>query len=106
MTDTDVLTTDQLRERLEKVWLKHIKLCQDNFLYFVKNVWPDFICRTDSDPDRWGHHQHIAHEFTNISKNKNFYFWVLVGTSMKRGATRPPCGRVLLDRLASNLFFN
>ena len=70
MTDTDLLTTDQLRERLEKVWLKHIKLCQDNFLYFVKNVWPDFICRTDSDPDRWGHHQHIAHEFTNISKNK------------------------------------
>ena len=70
MTDTDLLTTDQLRERLEKVWLKHIKLCQDNFLYFVKNVWPDFICRTDSDPDKWGHHQHIAHEFTNISKNK------------------------------------
>ena len=50
--------------------VKHIKLCQDNFLYFVKNVWPDFICRTDSDPDKWGHHQHIAHEFTNISKNK------------------------------------
>jgi len=36
MTDTELLTTDQLRERLEKVWLKHIKLCQDNFLYFVK----------------------------------------------------------------------
>ena len=70
MTDTDLLTTDQLRERLEKVWLKHIKLCQDNFLYFVKNVWPDFICRTDKDPDKWGHHQHIAHEFTKISKNK------------------------------------
>jgi len=70
MTDTELLTTDQLRERLEKVWLKHIKLCQDNFLYFVKNVWPDFICRTDKDPDKWGHHQHIAHEFTKISKNK------------------------------------
>lgn len=70
MTNTELLTTDQLRERLEKVWLKHIKLCQDNFLYFVKNVWPDFICRTDKDPNRWGHHQHIAHEFTKISKHK------------------------------------
>ena len=54
MTNTELLTTDQLRERLEKVWLKHIKLCQDNFLYFVKNVWPDFICRTDKDPNQWG----------------------------------------------------
>ena len=70
MTNTELLTTDQLRERLEKVWLRHIKLCQDNFLYFVKNVWPDFICRTDKDPNRWGHHQHIAHEFTKISKHK------------------------------------
>ena len=70
MTNTELLTTDQLRQRLEKVWLKHIKLCQDNFLYFVKNVWPDFICRTDKDPNQWGHHQHIAHEFTKISKHK------------------------------------
>ena len=70
MTNTDLLTTDQLRERLEKVWLRHIKLCQDNFLYFVKNVWPDFICRTDSDPKKWGHHQHIAHEFTKIAAHK------------------------------------
>jgi hypothetical protein len=53
MTDTELLTTDQLRKRLEKVWLKHIKLCQDNFLYFVKNLWPDFICRTERDPDKW-----------------------------------------------------
>ena len=26
----------------------------------AKNVWPDFICRTDKDPNQWGHHQHIA----------------------------------------------
>ena len=67
---TDLLTTDDLRLRLEKTWLQHIKLCQDNFLYFVKQVWPDFICRTDKDPNKWGHHQHIAHEFTSIAKNK------------------------------------
>ena len=71
MIDKQLLTTDQLRLRLEKTWLQHIKLCQDNFLYFVKNVWPDFICRTDRDPERWGHHQHIAHEFTKITKDNS-----------------------------------
>ena len=45
MTTTELLTTEQLRDQLEKTWLKHIKLCQDNFLYFVVNVWPDFIYR-------------------------------------------------------------
>ena len=61
-------TTDQLRDRVEKVYIEHIKLCQDNFLYFVQNVWPDFICRKEKDPKKWGHHQHIAHELTHISK--------------------------------------
>ena len=64
----EFLTTDQLRDRVEKVYIEHIKLCQDNFLYFVQNVWPDFICRKEKDPKKWGHHQHIAHELTNISK--------------------------------------
>ena len=68
--DAKLLTTDQLRLRLEKVWLKHIKLCQDNFLYFVKEVWPDFICREEKEPSKWGHHQIIANEFTKISKDK------------------------------------
>ena len=67
---TDLLSTDDLRLRLERTWIQHIKLCQDNFLYFVKNVWPEFICRTDKDPDKWGHHQIIAKEFTGIAANK------------------------------------
>ena len=70
MSNTDFLSTDDLRLKVEKVWLEHIKLCQDNFLYFVKQVWPDFICRIDKDPNKWGHHQHIATEFTRIAKNK------------------------------------
>ena len=36
MMKTDLLTTDQLRARVEKLYIEHIKLCQDNFLYFVK----------------------------------------------------------------------
>jgi predicted phage terminase large subunit-like protein len=67
---TELLTTEQLRDQLEKTWLKHIKLCQDNFLYFVVNVWPDFIYRKTSDPKNMGHHQLIANEFTRIATEK------------------------------------
>jgi len=68
--NTELLTTDQLRAAVEKKWIQHIKLAQDNFLYFVKQVWPDFVCRLDPDPDRWGHHQIIAKQFTDISKER------------------------------------
>jgi hypothetical protein len=66
----ELLTTEQLRDRVEKVFIEHIKLCQDNFLYFVQSVWPDFICRKERNPKKWGHHQHIAHELTKISNEK------------------------------------
>ena len=68
--NTDLLTTNQLRDRLETTWLKHIKLCQDNFLYFVVNVWPDFIYRKTKDPDNYGHHQIIANELVKIANSK------------------------------------
>ena len=67
--NTDLLSTEQLRDRVEKTWLQHIKLCQDNFLYFVKEVWPEFIFRKTNKPSRWGHHQIIANEFTTISND-------------------------------------
>tara|TARA_R100001530_G_scaffold14538_1_gene13071 strand:+ start:23 stop:1498 length:1476 start_codon:yes stop_codon:yes gene_type:complete len=67
--NTDLLSTEQLRDRVEKIWLQHIKLCQDNFMYFVKEVWPEFIYRKTKEQSRWGHHQLIANEFTNISNN-------------------------------------
>ena len=64
------LTTDRLRLQVEKLHIEHIKLCQDNFLYFVKEVWPDFIYRKTSNPKKFGHHQIIAKEFTDIAKEK------------------------------------
>ena len=67
--NTDLLSTEQLRDRVEKTWLQHIKLCQDNFLYFVKEVWPEFIFRKTNNPSRWGPHQIIANEFTTISND-------------------------------------
>ena len=51
--NTDLLSTEQLRDRVEKTWLQHIKLCQDNFMYFVKEVWPEFIYRKTKDESRW-----------------------------------------------------
>ena len=64
------LPTDKLRLQVEKLWLEHIKMCQDNFLYFVKEVWPDIVMKQEKDPNLWGHHQIMAHEFTKIATQK------------------------------------
>ena len=66
----ELLTTDQLRTRVEKTWIEHIKLCQDNFMYFVKEVWPEFIYRKATKSSEWGHHQLIANEYTKIAKQR------------------------------------
>jgi len=66
----DHLTTDRLRLRVEKVFIEHIKLCQDNFLYFVQEMWQDFMCRKEKDKSKWGHHQIIAHEFSKIANER------------------------------------
>ena len=34
----ELLTDDQLRSVVEKKFIEHIKLCQDNFIYFVKKL--------------------------------------------------------------------
>ena len=65
-----ILPTEKLRLKVEKLWIQHIKLCQDHFLYFVQEVWPDFICRKEKEIEKWGHHQIIASEFTNIAAEK------------------------------------
>ena len=66
----ELLTTDQLRTRVEKTWIEHIKLCQDNFMYFIKEVWPEFIYRKATNSSEWGHHQIIANEYTKIAKQR------------------------------------
>ena len=67
---TELMTTEQMRLEVEKLWIKHIKLCQDDFLYFVQEVWPDFVCRKSKKPEDWGHHQIIAKEFTDIADER------------------------------------
>jgi hypothetical protein len=61
------LPTDKLRLEVERLMIKSIQLAQDNFLFFVKEMWPDFIYRNTPNKDQWGHHQIIANEFTNIA---------------------------------------
>ena len=70
MSSADLLTTEKLRLRVESLWIQHIKLCQDHFLYFVQEVWPDFICRKEKEKSKWGHHQIIAGEFTKVATEK------------------------------------
>ena len=67
---TELMTTEQMRLEVERLWIKHIKLCQDDFLYFVQEVWPDFVCRKAKNPEDWGHHQIIAKEFTDIADQR------------------------------------
>ena len=67
---TDLMTTEQMRLEVERLWIQHVKLCQDNFLAFVQEVWPDFICRKSKVMSEWGHHQIIAKEFTDIADQR------------------------------------
>ena len=70
MSATEHLTTDRLRLQVEKLHIEHIKICQDNFLYFVQEMWQDFICRKEKEKSKWGHHQIIANEFTKIASER------------------------------------
>ena len=60
MINLDQLTDDELRSLILKKQIEYIKLAQDNFLIFVRAMWPDFICRETKDPKKYGHHQIIA----------------------------------------------
>jgi hypothetical protein len=68
--DLETLSQEQLADRVEKLTLEHIKHCQDNFLIFVKEMWPDFIFRKTGIKEDFGHHQIIASEFHKIAYGK------------------------------------
>jgi hypothetical protein len=40
-----LLSDEELRDIVLRKQLEYIKLCQDDFLTFVQEVWPDFIYR-------------------------------------------------------------
>ena len=65
--DLETLSQEQLTDKVEELSLKYIKACQDNFLIFVKEMWPDFIFRKTGIKEDFGHHQIIANEFHKIA---------------------------------------
>ena len=71
MASLDNFTDDELRALILKKQIEYIKLCQDNFLIFVRAMWPDFICRDTTDRTKFGHHQIIANEFESIATGKH-----------------------------------
>ena len=71
MASLDNFTDDELRALILKKQIEYIKLCQDNFLIFVRAMWPDFICRDTQNPDEFGHHQIIANEFESIANGRH-----------------------------------
>ena len=71
MASLDNFTDDELRALILKKQIEYIKLCQDNFLIFVRAMWPDFICRDTQNPDEFGHHQIIAKEFESIANGRH-----------------------------------
>ena len=71
MNNYSHLTEDELKDVILKKQLEYIKLCQDNFLFFVKEVWPDFIYRPKQKRGPDGHHLLIAEEFHKIADKSN-----------------------------------
>ena len=46
------LSDEELRDIVLRKQLQYIKLCQDDFLTFVQEVWPDFIFRKTGSSKR------------------------------------------------------
>ena len=68
--DLILLSDEELRDIVLRKQLEYIKLCQDDFLTFVQEVWQDFIYRKTNKKDDWGHHQIIANDQKNQKKQK------------------------------------
>jgi len=68
--DLDLLPKEKLIKVKQLLDAKKILKARSEFLFFVKNVWPDFICRETDEPSQWGHHQIIAEKLTQVSEGK------------------------------------
>ena len=59
------------REKLEtiKKYLDAQKILtsRESFIYFVTQVWPDFVYRKGTSKKNWGHHQLVADKFNRIA---------------------------------------
>jgi predicted phage terminase large subunit-like protein len=68
--DLDLLPKEKLIKVKQLLDAKKILKARTEFLFFVKQVWPDFICREADEPSRWGHHQIIADKLNKVAEGK------------------------------------
>ena len=61
--ETPEVTERRLKLELRLAKLDETKACQDNFIQYVKKVWPEFI--------NGAHHTMIAKKFEDIATGKN-----------------------------------
>jgi len=68
--DLELLPKEKLIKLKQLLDAEKILRARSDFLYFVKQVWPDFICREAKEPSDWGHHQIIADKLTQVAEGK------------------------------------
>ena len=68
--DLELLPKEKLIKLKQLLDAEKILKAREDFLYFVKQVWPDFICREATEPSDWGHHQIIADKLNKVAQGK------------------------------------
>jgi predicted phage terminase large subunit-like protein len=68
--DLELLPKEKLIKLKQLLDAEKILKAREDFLYFVKQVWPDFICREAKEPSDWGHHQIIADKLNKVAQGK------------------------------------
>ena len=68
--DLELLPKEKLIKLKKLLDAEKILSARNDFLFFVKQVWPDFICRDANEPSDWGHHQIIADKLNKVSEGK------------------------------------
>ena len=62
----ELLPKEKLIKLKKLLDAEKILSARNDFLFFVKQVWPDFICRETDDPYNWGHHLIIADKLNQV----------------------------------------
>ena len=68
--DLELLPKEKIIKLKKLLDAEKILSSRNDFLFFVKQVWPDFICRDTNEPSDWGHHQIIADKLNKVSEGK------------------------------------
>ena len=65
--ELDHLPRDKLEKIKQYLDAQKILKARTDFLYFVTQVWEDFIYKKGKNKSQWGHHQLIADKFDQIA---------------------------------------